>query len=40
MLWMQGALDAGVIAAEDVRACFDGAVKWDEIRAALARSER
>lgn len=35
MLWMQGALDAGVIDESDVRACFEGAVKWDEIRAKL-----
>jgi hypothetical protein len=32
MLWMQGSLDAGVITPDDVRVCFEGAVKWDVIR--------
>lgn len=35
MLWMQDALESGVITPEDVRVCFEGAVKWNEIRAKL-----
>jgi hypothetical protein len=33
LLWMQGALDAGVIDADDVHVIFNGAVNWEEIRA-------